>query len=65
MKKQKTKEGENTMDEIKTIDKLPRTFLELLAKNLGYKAWDKNLSLRGVTKETSDLTLAKFISASI
>jgi len=53
------------MEKIKTIDKLPRTLLELLAKDLGYKAWDKNANLQGVTKEATDWELADFISRSI
>ena len=56
------------MNVIKTIDKLPRVFLELLATKLGYKAWTKEgkkIRLRGVDDSTTDRELADFISRSI
>ena len=56
------------MSTIKTIDKLPRAFLELLATKLGYKAWakeGKKIRLRGVSDSVTDRELADFISRSI
>lgn len=56
------------MNEIKTIDKLPRSCLVTLARQFGYKAWtkeDKKIRLRGVSDKVTDWELADFISRSI